>query len=259
MIALFNMGKKGPLYNCVLIIFVLLSCLFLSHSYADAKEYYKWKDDKGTTHVTDEKDRVPEEYRSGTKTYGNDYGSAIGERAEIIITYVGDHKLSVSMSLVILILMLLIYMLLFSSSQYLVIYFNRLRRYSDERLSGNIGEIRTDRGELRTLVRCYLENKGYVVSDEHNTYGMFDFIVRKGRREIAVSVNNNLNPISKKYLSDLYNESTRLGIKETAVYTTGQFETDARDYAKRMNCSLYDKNFMAKIFINSEVSHNQNL
>lgn len=258
MIALFNTTKKNSVNSYILIIPFLIIYLFILCSFADGKEYYKWTDDKGTTHVTDNRDHIPESFEESAEIYEDNFESSFSDHLNIIVTYIKEHSFSVFLSLLLLNFALLLYLLLFGFAEYVAYKFNRSFKALGNRASGNDDEIFMRIDDLRNIIRQYLENKGYEVYSDNEPYGIFDFVVRKGRREIGVNVNNNINPVSRTYLNELYNECTRLGIEESAVYTTSIFENDVEDYARRINCSLYDSKFIAKILTSSEVSRSQN-
>lgn len=258
MTALFNHTRLSPATFSVHLLITLMLLTVLSFVESTAKEYYKWEDDKGTIHIIDEKERIPGEHVESAETYKKDAGQSLSDSLHYYVNLIMHRWVSIILATGILLLSVICYMCLYFTADRIRLYIFKYDSLRNEKLLNESGVTHMDLPKIREYIKSHYKKKGYEISFDDRYSGMIDFIATKGKDSIGVNVNNNMNPVSRIYLNGINSERLRLGIKSSAIFTTGTFENDTYSHAKSASCYLYDKYAVAKILKNCSEYHNQN-
>lgn len=258
MTALFKHTRLSPATFSVDLLVTLMLLTIFTFAESTAKEYYKWEDDKGTIHITDEKDRIPGEHVESAEIYKRDGGQRLSDSLHYYLNYIIHRWVSITLAAGILLLSVLCYMCLHIAADRIRHYIFRYDSFRNENLLNESGVVNMDLPKVREYIKSHYKQNGYEISCEDKYPGRIDFIATKGKDSIGVNVNNNMNPVSGIYLNEINSEKLRLGIKSSAIFATGTFEDDTYSHAKSARCYLYDKYAVAKIVKSCSEYHNQN-
>lgn len=258
MTELFKHTRLSPATFSVHLLVILTLFAIFTFIESTAKEYYKWEDDKGTIHITDDKDRIPGEHIETTEIYKEDGGQRLSGSPEYYLNYIIHRWVTITLAAAVLLLSVLCYIFLYITADRIRLYIFRYSTSRNEKLLNESGVADMNLTEIVEYIKSYYKKKGYEISSEGEYPGSIDFIATKGKDSIGVNVNNNINPVSVIYLNGINSERARLGIKSSAIFTTGTFEDDTYLHSGSAGCYLYDKYAVAKIVKNFSESRNQN-
>ena len=213
------------------------------------KEFYKWIDENGVVHVTDNIEHVPEKYRPGADIEKNNNKIGIKEAIEKYIRYPTEHIREFAIFTGFVIFLITLY---FTTLKFKKIILNKLVLIKSDKseklvLSSGISELNPEK--LKKAVNEILKEDGYKISAESGSFSFTDFIVTRGGEKMAVIINDSLNPVSRRLLNDVNIEANRLGCTGSIIFTRNTFESDAQEYAKEINCILVNKYLLARMII----------
>lgn len=246
MIALFNFLRTKTV-NVLIICPVLIVGIFITISISEAKEYYKWKDAKGNTHVTDDIGKIPDKYRQDIEIYNEEKGNKAFKELDTYLQYLNSNKKTVAQVVGLLAVSVALYLLLFNTGEIIRRSYIRHRNKNRVKLYGQSGLADIKMGDLQKIIKEQYKKRGYSISEDETQFKSISFIAQRGNERIAVNINNNLNPVSRIFVNDLDSQKHKLGCNRLAVYTKNLFEEDVPELAKSVNCSVYDRYDLAGI------------
>lgn len=229
-----------------ILMFALILPMF--HPYgAYSREFYKWIDENGVVHVTDDIGNVPEKYKAYVEKEKTRNNSEITDTIKRYLKKpLDDIRETIIYSLLISFLIILYFTgRMLKKAVYKV--FTNIKVKNNERLVNSSGISELNLLSLRKIIREILVEDGYRLSEDTGIYSFCDFVVTRGKEKLAVVVNENLNPVSRILLNDIVIESRRLGCTGSIFFTTNTFEPDVRKYAKDLNCITVDKYSLARM------------
>lgn len=232
------------------IIFLLLT---FANGLAFADEYYySWKDKEGTTHVTDDLNEVPAEYKNSSRKYkknNKNYKKIVINYAEIAKNSFPQYKLHI-FSILGLIILFLLYKL-FNNKIRNNLLTNKITSNEKLILRSGIGQMTAHQFKLK--VSELLKDNGYRLDDSIVEYNpVVDYIAEKNGKNHAVSINLNSNSIPRIIVTELEVEKDKYDCKYSMIIARTTFDEEALSYAKKVNCKLYDIYNIAKILLKKE-------
>ncbi len=244
------MNNKLPYIDCRL-IFILIVFIFFSNSIALAEKqfFYKWKDDKGTTHVTDNKDNVPQKFRNKVVKYEKKEGL---EKQGIKTYYDKGQKLVLKYKYFLLGLLLIVSTLILLIKVFRKTKELNLKRktISTEKIIKNSGIENMGADEFKDNVKEILIRSGYKLAQIDAPFKTFsDFIGEKKGKKYTVLISTALNEISKNQISDLESERDKYGCDGSIAIAKSGFDNSAASFAKENGCKIIDRKTIAKAIL----------
>ena len=232
-------GIKSLIYPFIILFFFLLYCTTLQ-----SKEVYKWRDQDGVIHITDNADEIPEKYRKnseiikledrGIKTNIIKYISTLKNYKELIVLFLS--------SIVIFFLFYKIYT--FTRKK---IEENYEKKRQDILKQRNVDEM--DKNTFKKFIMHILEKSGYKIQIVSTPLDFgIDFIALRNFDQYAVrTINNTKNQISRITVMDINREKHRFDCNKSMVVSNSYFDDQAIELAKDVDCEIIDRDKLSKL------------
>lgn len=249
------MNFKQLTHNTNKLLFLLFIFIFYSTAFAPAEEqfFYKWKDEKGVTYVTDNPENVPQKFQDETIKYEKKETST---KSVIKSYYSKSRDFAYSYRYLLLGLFILLAFYIFLKR-----FLRTVKKYSIKRKQNlykktinesGIREMSTD--EFKESVKEVLLRSGYKLEQIDAPFKTFaDFIAEKKRKKYAVLICTAINEISKNQITDIESEKSRYNCDRSIAISRSGFDSDTIDFAKKNNCRLIDENAIAKAIVRKSI------
>ena len=230
--------------------FLILAALN-QFSYAD-QFYYTWKDSNGTTHITDDINKVPKQYRNSSKKYkkvSNNYNEKLNNYYNSSKELIAEYKIYIILFILLIIVAVLYKKLIKKFKQKFL-----LKRIADNEkliLKSGINNMTAHQFKLKT--RELFINNEYNLDETTVEYNpVVDYIAEKNGYKYALSINLNSNAIPRILINELEKEKYRYDCKYSMIVARTIFEEEAIRYAKQVKCELLDIYKIARIIVKNE-------
>lgn len=224
-----------------IILLTALICFFAESIPAAEKYYYRWVDENGVTHVTNNPESIPQQHRTVLNRYELKENSSFSK---------WDDYYSYGLQIVkkywqyILVFAGILFFLFLSGKTYQKIKFYLLGRRSA--LSGKLVEAsgikQMEDYEFKNKVKNRLVSSGYelkAIESDFNTIS--NFIAVRNRKKYAVHISTDLNEISEMKIKNIEAERNNYGCDGFIVIANTTFDKDAKEFARTTNCKLIDE------------------
>lgn len=243
--------KKNIFFATSKFLLILIVFIFFSNNQILANEelFYKWKDENGVIHVTDNPNNIPLKHRdkiikyekkqASTKSRINNY---LKKTLKIIVAY-KYYLLGVA-------LIIFVYFLIKRILNRIKIYSLKRKSNSSENLIKKSGINEMSEDEFKTTVKKVLINSGYKLEDIDAPFiTTTNLIGEKKGKKYAVYISTNINQISKNQINEVEIEKQKYGCVSSIIISRSGFDCSAYNFAKRKNCKLIDLISIAKAMV----------
>ncbi|MGH7884990.1 MAG: restriction endonuclease [Thermodesulfobacteriota bacterium] len=231
-----------------MILITFLTFLELSHA-ASGNHYYRWKDDKGVTHITDNPDDVPVKFRKEIIQYekkDTSVKSKIADSYNKSLKIIQQYKFYIIGSILFILLLIIIKKIINKAS--LFISKNSQKRL--ERLVNKSGIAEMSEINFKNHVKELLIKSGYkleLIESPFDTAS--DFIALKNRKKYTVLISTNINDVSEITINYIESETEKYGCNGSIIISKSYFDEAAFKLAKKINCRLINRNEVAKAIV----------
>lgn len=224
------------------IIILITSILGISASFVIAENYYKWTDEDGVIHVTDNPEKVPPRFRTTTKVVKE---KETGKEAAIkkYKKLLRNNKQTLIYGAAGLFGLLLLYKLI-----------NSLRNNADTSAASKYNEYLRKSGidtmnipQFKSYIKNVLSVKGYSVKEFEGDldFGV-DFIAEKKDVVYLVKVISDSMSTSKMVVNDVLRDTVKYGCNRALLISKNFFDEDAQKFANSSPSELIDRNGLGK-------------
>ena len=244
------MNNKIIYFTSRLLILLIISFIFFSNQIlADEKFFYKWIDEKGVTHVTDNPGDIPQKHRNKIVKYKKKETSSKSK----IQSYFKNAVKTISKYKYFffgLFLILALSVLIKKISKKIRTY--SLKRNTDSLAKtvekSRIKEMSDD--EFKTKSKEILIKSGYKLETKDSSFiTRTNFIAERKGKKHAVHISTNINDISKALITEMEGEKEKFDCYGSIIVAKTLFDSSAIDLAKKTNCKLIDENAIAKAIV----------
>ena len=217
---------------------LFIMVLFLSQHTVFGENYYKWVDNNGVTHVTDNPQKIPPQYRSNLEIV-KEKETGFKAKWKKIQKEINRNKT------------LVIYVL----SGIFGLYFlnkllKKLRSKSSEYHKVKFDEVLKKSGidlmtipQFRNFTKNILSTRGFKIREMQSDLDFgIDYIAEKSNSNYLVKVISDSIMTSRTLLHDLMRDTTRYGCDKALVITKSYFTDDAIEFSRSSPCELIDRN-----------------
>jgi len=222
------------LYICVFIIFsYLLIFTITSHT----EDYYKWVDDQGVTHVTDNPNKVPKQYRSST--------TIIKEKETGFTAYYKKYLKTIKNNKNLIFILLAILVSIYLLNKLIKL----LRKKSELNRRNKFDEVLKKSGidtmtipQFKEYSKNLLSTAGFKIRglESDLDFGV-DFIADKGTSSYLVKVISNTVSTSRTVVNDVLRDTSKYGCDKAMLISKNFFSEDAIGLSKSSPCELIDR------------------
>ena len=222
------------------VIFILF--LFISNVPGISENYYKWVDEQGVTHVTDNPQKIPPRYRSNHEVV-KEKETGFQAYKKNLKKQINNNKTTIIYALTAIIGLIIISRLL-----------KKMRSGSSAGKRSRFDEAMKKSGidlmsipQFRDFTRNLLIRRGYKITEMKSDLDLgIDYIAEKSGKSYLVKVISDSITTSHTLLNDLMRDTTRYGCDKVLVITKNFFSDDAIKYSKSSPCDLIDRNELGK-------------
>lgn len=222
------------------VIFILL--LFMSHAPGISENYYKWVDDQGVTHVTDNPQKIPPQYRSNHEVL-KEKETGFKAFKKNLQKLLNNNKTRIIYALTGIIGLIIISRLL-----------KKMRSGSSAGKSGKFDEAMKKSGidlmtipQFKDFIKDLLFTRGFKIREMKSDLDFgIDYIAEKSGSSYLVKVISDSITTSHTILNDLMRDTTKYGCDKVLVITKNFFSEDAIQFSKSSPCDLIDRSELGK-------------
>lgn len=222
------------LYIPLLFIMVLL----FNQEAGFSENYYKWVDKNGVTHVTDNPQKVPTQYRSnleivkeketGFKAFRKNLQKQLNNNKTLILYVLGGIVGLIALNKLL----------------------KKLRDKSSDYRKGKFDEVLKKSGidlmtipQFRAFTKNLMSTRGFTIREMESELDFgIDFIAEKSNSNYLVKVISDSIMTSRTLLNDLMRDTTKYGCDKVIVITKNYFTEDAIEFSRSSPCELVDRN-----------------
>jgi HJR/Mrr/RecB family endonuclease len=204
-----------------------------------AGKLYKWVDEKGVTHVTDDPEKVPEEYIGSVKelTPQNKLDNLVIKIEDIWKDAKGE-KVKIAVGIAGLIIITALYKLLRRTK----LITNEKKREKHLKALDQSGIDVLDLAQYQKYIRALLTRQGFNLRTPEGSFNLgVDLIAEKDKSRYAVQIKRQTTPISGAIVNDLEREKHRYGCDRSMIISNNYFTDDAVERAGSSGCTLIDR------------------
>jgi len=231
--------------NFILSISVLIISFVIQFSLsntAEAIKIYKWQDKNGVTHVVDDPDKVPPQFRDRAIVIDTK-DTNMQARMKTLITLMKLNRTPIISAIIAL--------LVISTG---IIVYKKSRVQRDDNRKDDIQDAIKLSGvndmsplEFKQFIMDLLERRGFTVIISTELLNPFvDFIAQKEDLMYVVHVSKQTKPISKLSINELDREKYRFDCNHSMFIARSGFTDDAHDLAKSLQNTLIDSDTLGE-------------
>jgi len=232
-------GIKSLIYPFIILFFILLYCSTLQ-----SKEVYKWRDQDGVIHITENADEIPEKYRKNSEIIELEDR---GIKTNIIkhIATLKNYKELIVLFLSAIVIFFLFYKIYTFTRKKIEENYEKKRQ--DTLKQRNVDEM--DRNTFKKFIMQVLEKSGYKIQIVSTPLDFgIDFIASRNFDHYAVrTINNIKNEISRITVMDINREKHRFDSNKSMVVSNSYFDDQAIELAKDVDCEIIDRDKLSKL------------
>lgn len=220
-------------------ILPVVCLLFLMPITSLAGKLYKWVDEKGVTHVTDDPEKVPEVYMGSVKevTPENKLDNLV-IKIEDIWKDVKGEKVKIAAGIAGLIIITALYKLLRRTK----LRTNEKKREKHLQAVEQSGIDVLDLAQYQKYIGALLTRQGFNLRTPEGSFNLgVDLIAEKDKSRYAVQIKRQASPISGAIVNDLEREKHRYGCDRSMIISNNYFTDDAVERAGPSGCTLIDR------------------
>ncbi|MGH7889745.1 MAG: restriction endonuclease, partial [Thermodesulfobacteriota bacterium] len=225
------------------LILIIIYLILLASSVAFAARIYKWVDEDGVVHVTDNPETIPEKHRHGIEEPGTE--SKIDKllaKLKEVWKKSDSQKNLIGIVIAGFVFILICHKILI----YTKLKFQERKRAKRDRALQLSGIDKMNPEEFRNYVCNLLDRQGFKVEIPDGAFNLgVDFIAQKKNAKYAVQLKKQQSTVSSLAISDIEREKHRYDCKTTMVITDNYFAEDAIRLAGSKECELIDRDAIA--------------
>ncbi len=225
------------------LILIVICLILLPPTLTFGARLYKWVDENGVVHVTDNAETIPKKHRDSIKILipenkGYDRLAKIKE----LWNFSSSEKSLLFVGVAILAIVLLSYNILPIARSRLK-QRKSLKRVEALKLSG-IDKMNPD--EFKNYICELLDRRGFNVETPDGAFNLgVDLIAQKKNVKYAVQLKKQPSAVSTLAIIDIEREKHRYDCKATMVITDNYFTEDAIQSANSNRCEIIDRETLA--------------
>ena len=220
-------------------ILLIVCLLFLMPITSLAGKLYKWVDEKGITHVTDDPKKVPEEHKGSVRKLApEDKLDQLTSKIEDVWKDVKNEKVKIAVGIAGLIIITASYKLL----RHTKLRTNDKKREKHLKALEQSGIDLLDLAQFQKHIGALLTRQGFNLRTPEGSFNLgVDLIAEREKNRYAVQIKRQATPISGAIVNDLEREKHRYGCDRSMIISNNYFTDDALERARSSGCALIDR------------------
>ncbi len=220
-------------------ILPVVCLLFLIPITSLAGKLYKWVDENGVTHVTDDPEKVPEEHKGSAKKLApQDKLDKLTIKIEGIWNDIKTEKVKIAVGIAGLIIITALYKLLRRAK----LRINEKKREKHLQALEQSGIDLLDLAQYQKYIGALLTRQGFNLRTPEGSFNLgVDLAAEKDKCKYAVQIKRQTTPTSGAIVNDLEREKHRYGCDRSMIISNNYFTDDAVERAGSSGCELIDR------------------
>ncbi len=224
-------------------ILIIIYLILLTSSVVFAARIYKWVDEDGVVHVTDNPETIPEKHRHGIKEPGTEGKiDKLLAKLKEVWNKSDSQKNLIGIVIAGFVFILICHKILI----YTKLKSQKRKRAKRDRVLQLSGIDKMNLDEFKNYVCNLLDRRGFKIEAPDGDFNLgVDFIAQKKNVKYAVQLKKQPSTVSSLAISDIEREKHRYGCNASMVISDNYFTEDAIQSASSKGCELVDRETLA--------------